>query len=66
MYLFDLVYLPLDFRKGVNLGCAFVDLITNEVALTFVLDFRGFSKCFVDNLLCSCVSGRRIVESVRP
>ena len=23
-------------------------------------------KCFVDNLLCSCVSGRKTVESVRP
>jgi RNA recognition motif-containing protein len=48
--LYDFVYLPMDFRNGVNLGYAFVNLITNEDALNFMLVFQGFSKWFVDSV----------------
>ena len=41
---FDFVYLPTDSRNGVNLGYAFVNLITNQNALNFVLVSRGYSK----------------------
>jgi len=48
--LYDFVYLPMDFRNGVNLGYAFVNLITNEDALHFMQVFQGFSKWFVDSV----------------
>lgn len=48
--LYDFVYLPMDFRNGVNLGYAFVNLLTNEDALHFMCVFQGFSKWFVDSV----------------
>lgn len=48
--LYDFVYLPMDFRNGVNLGYAFVNLMTHEDALHFMYVFQGFSKWFVDSV----------------
>jgi hypothetical protein len=39
---YTLVYLPMDFKNKVNLGYAFVDLISGDVALKFFEAFSGF------------------------
>mmetsp|Transcript_4119 Transcript_4119/g.13086 ORF Transcript_4119/g.13086 Transcript_4119/m.13086 type:complete len:392 (+) Transcript_4119:135-1310(+) len=46
---YDFVYLPMDFRNGVNLGYAFVNLLTHEGALRFKEAFQGFSKWSFDS-----------------
>lgn len=46
---YDFVYLPMDFRNGVNLGYAFVNLLTHEDAMRLVATFLGFSKWFFDS-----------------
>lgn len=40
---YDFVYLPMDFRNGVNLGYAFVNLLKHKDALDFTEEFQGFS-----------------------
>jgi len=46
---FDFVYLPMDFRNGVNLGYAFVNLLTHEDAMRLMDTFQGFSKWYFDS-----------------
>mmetsp|Transcript_42077 Transcript_42077/g.105863 ORF Transcript_42077/g.105863 Transcript_42077/m.105863 type:complete len:303 (+) Transcript_42077:3-911(+) len=46
---YDFVYLPMDFRNGVNLGYAFVNLLKHEDALRLMTTFQGFSKWFFDS-----------------
>lgn len=46
---YDFVYLPMDFRNGVNLGYAFVNLLSHEEALRFMETFQGFSRWFFDS-----------------
>lgn len=40
--LYDFLYLPIDFRTGVNLGYAFVNLASHLDALRFMEHFQGF------------------------
>merc|ERR1719377_181029 len=47
--LYDFVYLPMDFRNGVNLGYAFVNLLTHQDALQAMSTFQGFSRWFYDS-----------------
>jgi RNA recognition motif-containing protein len=47
---FDFVYLPIDFRTGVNLGYAFVNLISNMDAQQFIMDFNGFRGWSLESL----------------
>jgi len=42
--LYDFFYLPIDFRTGVSLGYAFVNLVSHMDALRFVEHFNGFSS----------------------
>lgn len=46
---YDFVYLPMDFRNGVNLGYAFVNLLVHEDALRLMNDFQGFNGWQVDS-----------------
>mmetsp|Transcript_19296 Transcript_19296/g.42041 ORF Transcript_19296/g.42041 Transcript_19296/m.42041 type:complete len:316 (+) Transcript_19296:66-1013(+) len=46
---FDFVYLPMDFRNGVNLGYAFVNLLTHEDALRLMNTFQGYSAWTFDS-----------------
>jgi len=46
---YDFVYLPMDFRNGVNLGYAFVNLLTHEDALKLMKTFEGFSGWSFDS-----------------
>lgn len=46
---YDFVYMPMDFRNGVNLGYAFVNLLTHQDALELMSVFEGFSSWFFDN-----------------
>lgn len=39
---FDYIYMPVGFQDGVNLGYAFVNLISHEDALDFARVFHGF------------------------
>lgn len=39
---YDFVYLPMDFRNGVNLGYAFVNLLAHEDALALTSALQGF------------------------
>mmetsp|Transcript_52030 Transcript_52030/g.111355 ORF Transcript_52030/g.111355 Transcript_52030/m.111355 type:complete len:396 (-) Transcript_52030:97-1284(-) len=48
-YLYDFVYLPMDFRNGVNLGYAFVNILTHKDALRFMDKFQGFANWFFDS-----------------
>merc|ERR1712100_408878 len=40
---YDFLYLPIDFARQANLGYAFVNLVTAEVASRFYTMFSGFS-----------------------
>jgi hypothetical protein len=46
---YDFVYLPMDFRHSVNLGYAFVNLVTHESALQFRQTFEGFCSWSVES-----------------
>jgi len=46
---YDFVYLPMDFRNGVNLGYAFVNLASNEESLRVMSQFQGFSRWYFDS-----------------
>eukprot|EP00434_Breviolum_minutum_P007881 symbB.v1.2.006954.t1/scaffold416.1/size293898/13 len=41
---YDFVYLPMDFRNGVNLGYAFVNTLTHEDALRAIEIFQGYER----------------------
>lgn len=41
--LYNFVYLPMDFGKGVNLGYAFVNLVNHEESRRFMRTFDGFT-----------------------
>lgn len=41
---YDLVYLPVDFKKKVGLGYAFINFIDHEVAASFWDIFHGFNR----------------------
>jgi len=41
---YDLVYLPVDFKKKVGLGYAFINFVDHEVATSFSNVFHGFNK----------------------
>jgi len=43
---YDFVYLPIDFRTGVNLGYAFVNFVTHKDAELFKVCFHGFYQWF--------------------
>merc|ERR1719162_1998700 len=50
---YDFVYLPMDFRNGVNLGYAFVNLLTHNDALRAMNIFQHFSTWFYEsNKVC--------------
>jgi len=48
--LYDFVYLPMDFRNGVNLGYAFVNVLGHPDAMRFMNAFEGFSEWLVDSV----------------
>eukprot|EP00427_Karlodinium_veneficum_P064069 CAMPEP_0169335832 /NCGR_PEP_ID=MMETSP1017-20121227/16549_1 /TAXON_ID=342587 /ORGANISM="Karlodinium micrum, Strain CCMP2283" /LENGTH=405 /DNA_ID=CAMNT_0009431239 /DNA_START=21 /DNA_END=1238 /DNA_ORIENTATION=+ len=45
---YDFVYLPMDFRNGVNLGYAFVNSLTHEDAMRLTEKLQGFSLWSAD------------------
>jgi len=47
---FDFAYLPIDFRTGVNLGYAFVNLVNNNDAQQFIDFFHGFREWACESL----------------
>jgi len=50
---YDFVYLPMDFRNGVNLGYTFVNLLTHNDALRAMNIFQHFSTWFYEsNKVC--------------
>merc|ERR1712129_203579 len=50
---YNFVYLPMDFRNGVNLGYAFVNLLTNADAVSFMQAFEGHNQwCFDSAKVC--------------
>jgi len=53
---YDFVYLPMDFQNGVNLGYAFVNLLTHQDALRFKDLFQGFNDWRFDSAKVSEVS----------
>jgi hypothetical protein len=46
---YNFVYLPMDFRNGVNLGYAFVNLTQHTKALDFMHAFEGLASWTVDS-----------------
>lgn len=46
---YDFVYLPMDFRNGVNLGYAFVNLLLHQDAAEVMEIFHGFSSWYLDS-----------------
>lgn len=46
---YDFVYLPMDFRNGVNLGYAFVNLLNHQDALHAMGIFQGFSRWYYES-----------------
>eukprot|EP00930_Biecheleria_cincta_P002607 TRINITY_DN103611_c0_g1_i1.p1 TRINITY_DN103611_c0_g1~~TRINITY_DN103611_c0_g1_i1.p1 ORF type:complete len:401 (+),score=67.06 TRINITY_DN103611_c0_g1_i1:21-1223(+) len=46
---YDFVYLPMDFRNGVNLGYAFVNLLSHQDALRAIEIFQGFGNWDFDS-----------------
>jgi len=46
---YDFVYLPMDFRNGVNLGYAFVNLVDHQAAGQFTETLQGFSAWVSDS-----------------
>lgn len=54
-FLYDFVYLPVDFKSGSNLGYAFANLILPEEALRFRCHFEGFTRWGIpgDHAPCS-------------
>jgi len=53
---YDFVYLPMDFQNGVNLGYAFVNLLSHSDALRFRDVFEGFADWRFDSAKVSAVS----------
>mmetsp|Transcript_98058 Transcript_98058/g.245658 ORF Transcript_98058/g.245658 Transcript_98058/m.245658 type:complete len:448 (+) Transcript_98058:83-1426(+) len=50
---YDFVYLPIDFTSAVNLGYAFIDLVSPADAHTFIEHFTGFSRwCVGSEKVC--------------
>lgn len=50
---FNFVYLPMDFRNGVNLGYAFVNLVTHNEAMRAMNVFQSFSAWYYEsNKVC--------------
>lgn len=43
---YDFVYLPIDFRTGVNLGYAFINFVCHRDADSFIAHFHGFHHWF--------------------
>merc|ERR1712048_1418425 len=41
---YDLVYIPVDFKRGFGLGYAFINFVSTEKAERFMQHFNGFSK----------------------
>eukprot|EP00933_Yihiella_yeosuensis_P041074 TRINITY_DN35510_c0_g1_i1.p1 TRINITY_DN35510_c0_g1~~TRINITY_DN35510_c0_g1_i1.p1 ORF type:complete len:361 (-),score=96.96 TRINITY_DN35510_c0_g1_i1:178-1146(-) len=46
---YDFVYLPMDFRNGVNLGYAFVNTLTHQEALKAIEVFHGYGGWLFDS-----------------
>lgn len=42
--LYDFFYLPIDFKKGANLGYAFINMVTHEAALRVQAAFHGYCR----------------------
>ncbi|CAK0826305.1 unnamed protein product, partial [Prorocentrum cordatum] len=50
---YDFVYLPMDFRNGVNLGYAFVNMLEHESAVRLTDIFHRFNDwCFESAKVC--------------
>jgi hypothetical protein len=57
--IYNLVYLPMDFKTGVCLGYAFVNLATEEDMQRFMIDFDGFNEWpFKSAKVCSVAPSR--------
>lgn len=54
--LYDFVYLPIDFARGLCLGYAFINLTSACTADHFVQHFTGFSKWMLSSSKVCCVS----------
>jgi len=46
---YDFIYLPMDFRNGVNLGYAFVNLVTHQDAACLTEKLQGFHEWVSDS-----------------
>lgn len=42
--MYNFVYLPIDFRSGMNLGYAFMNFVSNNAAQLFMTHFNGFHQ----------------------
>eukprot|EP00928_Gymnodinium_smaydae_P061180 TRINITY_DN45331_c0_g1_i1.p1 TRINITY_DN45331_c0_g1~~TRINITY_DN45331_c0_g1_i1.p1 ORF type:complete len:429 (+),score=62.64 TRINITY_DN45331_c0_g1_i1:49-1287(+) len=61
---YDFVYLPMDFRNGVNLGYAFVNLLTHEDAKRLMNRFQGFNSWFLDSAKVCETSWARPIQGL--